>query len=374
MATEYFSSIQPSSVTIHFMDGDAITVPESHSKFREIVEKVLSTAPAEEIKKLARVLDDIIETVARTSQNEGQESLTKGLSISREGVFFDGEPLRMSIVDRILYFLNEGLPSEPLVNFLNKLLTNPRKESVDSLYDFMAANDICLHPDGDFIAYKRVRSDYMDIYSGTIRNMIGDKPEMSLFKVDGDRNSTCSSGLHVCSRSYLPHFGSKSGTKVVICKVNPADVVAVPHDYSNAKMRVSTYEVIGELDEVKVAEVLDLYPVLPSNAEGVTYGQSALQTLIGYEGSPDTSSSSSSCYPYFYEPGDFETELPLEVSVEDNLDDLSSVLDAIDELDDADEYIITMKVTPSTMSDIVDIFPEVARTFSISNGVAEDKK
>jgi hypothetical protein len=33
----------------------------------------------------------------------------------------------------------------------------------------------------------------------------------------------------------------------MICKVNPADVVAIPNDYNNTKMRVWTYEVVGEV-------------------------------------------------------------------------------------------------------------------------------
>jgi hypothetical protein len=40
----------------------------------------------------------------------------------------------------------------------------------------------------------------------------------------------------------------------MICKVNPADVVAVPSDYNNAKMRVCKYEVINEVD-VKDEEI-----------------------------------------------------------------------------------------------------------------------
>ena len=35
----------------------------------------------------------------------------------------------------------------------------------------------------------------------------------------------------------------------MICKINPRDVVSVPSDYDNAKMRDCRYEVIGELDE-----------------------------------------------------------------------------------------------------------------------------
>jgi len=42
----------------------------------------------------------------------------------------------------------------------------------------------------------------------------------------------------------LNHFG---GERIVIVKINPADVVSIPSDYNDAKGRTCRYEVIGEL-------------------------------------------------------------------------------------------------------------------------------
>ncbi len=64
-------------------------------------------------------------------------------------------------------------------------------------------------------------------------------------EVDENSEVTCSQGLHVASYSYMDHY---PGERIVICKVNPKDVVAVPADYNNAKMRVSGYEVVGEVE------------------------------------------------------------------------------------------------------------------------------
>lgn len=44
----------------------------------------------------------------------------------------------------------------------------------------------------------------------------------------------------------LNHYGSSSGTKIVKVKVHPKDVVSIPVDYNNAKMRTCGYEVIEE--------------------------------------------------------------------------------------------------------------------------------
>jgi hypothetical protein len=49
----------------------------------------------------------------------------------------------------------------------------------------------------------------------------------------------------------MQHYGSSGTTDqddvIMICKVNPKDVVSVPVDYDNAKMRVASYEVVGEI-------------------------------------------------------------------------------------------------------------------------------
>jgi hypothetical protein len=75
-------------------------------------------------------------------------------------------------------------------------------------------------------------------------NSVGRIVEMPRDKVNANQHEVCGSGLHVCSRSYLSEF---SGEHTMVCKINPRDVVSVPVDYNNAKMRVCRYEVIEEL-------------------------------------------------------------------------------------------------------------------------------
>ena len=62
--------------------------------------------------------------------------------------------------------------------------------------------------------------------------------------VDEDKDRTCSVGLHFASFNYLQHFG---GSRIVVVKINPKDVVAIPSDYNNSKGRTCCYEVIEEV-------------------------------------------------------------------------------------------------------------------------------
>lgn len=151
------------------------------------------------------------------------------------------------LTTRVIAMVRDGETGvTTLLNFMEKLMENPSRRAVEELYGFLEANDIKIVESGDFIAWKKVRSDYLDIHSGTIDNSPGKSPRVARNMVDEDSNRTCSYGLHVCSKSYLPNFGN-GGSRVVSVLVNPADVVAIPADYNNAKMRCAGYTVLDEV-------------------------------------------------------------------------------------------------------------------------------
>jgi hypothetical protein len=87
---------------------------------------------------------------------------------------------------------------------------------------------------------------------GKILNSIGATIEVKRNDVNEDRNACASYGIHVGSHRYARDFG-KSG-RLLIVKVNPRDVVAVPTD--GEKLRVVKYEVIAE-EGAPLDEVLD---------------------------------------------------------------------------------------------------------------------
>lgn len=147
---------------------------------------------------------------------------------------------------RIVEKMQNGEPFEPLIAFFENLMANPSRRAVYQLYDFLEHNDIEITDDGHFIAWKRVNSNFKDMYTGKFDNSPGTVVKVNRFQVDEDPNVTCSHGLHVAAKSYIPHYGGGSG-KVIACKVNPADVVAIPTDYNNAKMRCAGYEVLYEV-------------------------------------------------------------------------------------------------------------------------------
>jgi hypothetical protein len=128
---------------------------------------------------------------------------------------------------------------------MHNLHKNPSKRAVEELYGFLEKGALPITPDGYFLAYKKVRANYMDCHTGTISNHVGAVVEMERNEVDDDKDRTCSAGLHFCSQEYLKSFG---GERTMILKIDPKDVVSIPSDYNDSKGRTCRYEVIGELD------------------------------------------------------------------------------------------------------------------------------
>ena len=155
------------------------------------------------------------------------------------------------LASRVLEMKKLGLDMKPMFNFITNLMQNPSKRAVDETFGFIDACNLPITEDGCILAYKRVRQDYKDCHSGTIDNSVGAVVEMPRNLVDEDKARTCSQGLHFCSFNYLKHF---NGERVVVLKINPRNIVAIPMDYNNSKGRCCTYTVV---DEIPLESLLD---------------------------------------------------------------------------------------------------------------------
>lgn len=236
------------SVTVYLGTSSEV-IDESHPNYQEIRDVIVDLSNTSEgttqYGNLLAELMDLI-NVARAVERWSEGAITVEDGI----VFFDDEEVHNVVTDRILDAMDEGRSPAVLARFLTKLMDNPSNSAVEELYLFLEHNDIVIDNDGDILAYKKVRHDYTDIHTGTFDNSIGATPEMKRRDVDDRRENTCSRGLHFCAQHYLPSFGSSGQDRVMVVKVNPADVVSIPHDYNNAKGRTWKYQVIGEVEDL----------------------------------------------------------------------------------------------------------------------------
>lgn len=213
------------------IEGEPHTINKTHIGYQKIIDAIKGNL-WDHVKEL------INPTKALINYSVGNLSIVDG------EMFWRGQPFHNALSTRIIRMLEEGFDVNPMVSFMSNLLKNPSKRAVDELYGFLEKNSLPITPDGCFLAYKRVRGDYKDCYTGTIDNSVGCFVEMERNTVDDNKDNTCSSGLHFCSYEYLSSF---NGERTVIVKINPMDVVSIPSDYNNAKGRTCRYEVVGEV-------------------------------------------------------------------------------------------------------------------------------
>jgi len=223
-----------------FINGASVVVPKDAPNFQDILDAIFEDASTETILALTSVSRKLF------AWSEGS------LTVTGETVSIDGRELSPRLNNRILTLVKSEVPNKKAIAalqaFATNLLENPSRTAVNELYDFLDACNLPITPDGHFLAYKKVRGTFFDCHSNSFDNTPGNTLSVPRNTVDEDRNRTCSSGLHVCSYGYLSHFGSSDeDDRVVICKINPKDVVAVPADYDNMKMRVSQYTVVDEV-------------------------------------------------------------------------------------------------------------------------------
>jgi hypothetical protein len=227
-------------------DGKPLSVASDHMNYARIIYALRS--------KNYDVLDTLI-NVAEGIRFAANESTGAGNVEIKDGlIFYKGFIVDNSLTRRIIEMIKKDFPFQPMVNFLENLMLNPSARAIMEVYSFLEANSLPITEDGFFLAYKRVKEDWKDFYTGLIDNSIGATPNMPRREVDDDCNNTCSRGLHFCSLAYLPHYQGGHGRAIII-KINPKDVVSIPTDYNNAKGRCCEYEVIAEHNPTGVMTV-----------------------------------------------------------------------------------------------------------------------
>ena len=167
------------------------------------------------------------------------------IKIENGAIKYAGQTVHNYICDKIFSFMKEGLPFEPLVAFLDKLMKNPSKRAVNELYSFLEHKAMPITPNGNFLAYKSVDSNWRDHHTGTFDNSIGNTLEMNRNAVCDDTDIGCSFGFHAGSLEYARSFGG-GAIRLLIVEIDPSDVVSIPKDSNCQKLRTCKYKVTAE--------------------------------------------------------------------------------------------------------------------------------
>lgn len=230
--------ISENNIVVFLTNGSMKNVTKSHKSFKKISLHLKNR----EFQEAVDLIEKITQVKIKTKQI---------FTVKNNVGYYKNEKLPESITKILQRFLENNIPPTAIINFWNRLKKNPREFARNELMLFLEHSGIPLCEDGTFITYKVIRDNYLDCHSGTISNKPGAKiPRMKISDVEQDRTLCNAKGYHVAAWSYLPTMGYYPNTtskRLVECKVDPADVVSIPQDYNNAKMRVTFYEVVREI-------------------------------------------------------------------------------------------------------------------------------
>lgn len=244
--------ITENGVTIVY-NGKQYSAPSDFWSYNEIISR-LKKKDYDGIDRLFdtnQIVQSVAEKIETAIKNE-YTFLGKTITISKEAPYeikVNGHPVYENISKRIIRMMKDGFDIKPLIKFIARLSNNPSMTSMKECYPFMESANVAIDEEGYIIAYKRVRNDYYDIHSGTVKYEVGSTVEQDRNMVNDDRSVLCSDGLHFCSFDYLRHFVNAPNDRILIVQVDPADVVSVPLDFNNAKARACRIHVIGEIKE-----------------------------------------------------------------------------------------------------------------------------
>tara|TARA_B100000929_G_scaffold284548_1_gene266950 strand:+ start:1691 stop:2749 length:1059 start_codon:yes stop_codon:yes gene_type:complete len=236
--------IQDDGITV-FVNKQPHHVRSSSPKYAQVKE-ALNNKEWDKIESL------ISYGTAVSKFSQGKMKLEKGV------VTYADKTLPDALSKRIVKMIDEEMDLDPIIKFVERLHLNPSFNSVQQTYAFLEKNMLPLTDDGYILAYKTVcfadkdskehnlkRGDLVDCYTRTMRNNIGDAVEMERNEVDDDPNNLCSFGLHAGSEAYYSRFGHSANSVMLVVKVDPADVVAVPKYHHDGKFRSCRYEVLS---------------------------------------------------------------------------------------------------------------------------------
>lgn len=216
------------------LKGNQYYVTKNATNYQGVLDGIKSGATEDELIALCDVAKKVDTYMSGT-----------GVTVNDGVVTFEGEEIHNTLTERIVAFMRDGLPTEPLINFLKKLMSNPSFSARKELFDFLEHKSLPITEDGDFLAYKAVNANFTDKHTGKVDNSVGTVVTMPRHRVDDDRNNGCSSGYHAGTLEYVNGFGG-GDDKYLIVKINPTNVVSVPSDCNCQKLRTCEYLVLSE--------------------------------------------------------------------------------------------------------------------------------
>jgi hypothetical protein len=239
--------VSKNGITLFMDDGTSMVLNQNEFRTKDIMSKVLPGLVEE---GFAEVDLDDFSLVAKL-----KELTNTAIPIDETGALTlttkDGKSVKTEVVNQLV---EQAINKDPkgLKAFLAEVAKIKRGHTVEELLTFIKVGKMMIADDGSIVAYKILlkRGDELfDPHTGKVAQKLGAIVYMPASKVDDDRRNACSTGLHVCSASYIRGFWGNDRVLTLI-KVKPSDVIAVPN-YDTTKMRASAYHIVAMIPASK---------------------------------------------------------------------------------------------------------------------------
>ncbi len=231
------ATIDPGSfITLLLDDGDSLAVTKEHPKYQDIALE-LTLGNNEKALELASI------------KIAAQKYLKGNFRIENDQFFMNDTPIKNNFADDLIDAFTREEPFEHLLKFFENIQACPSLNIYERIWTFIKKAHIEITDKGNVVCYKKVDNDFMDLYSNTIFNGVGETVTMLRSSVVEDPDQTCSRGLHVSAPSYLSSYGADTRIRVIKCIVRPQDFVSIPSDYDHTKVRVCSYKVIEDVTD-----------------------------------------------------------------------------------------------------------------------------
>jgi hypothetical protein len=248
--------ITPTNITVNV--NNQVVLVSRQSSFADSLLDAIRNNDEGEVLRIAAQANAPVPSAPEPEEVSGG-FVVGDIRVKGDNVYYKGTLLDNYVAKKIVEFAKLNLPIVAMVNFTNKLLQNPSRNSVQQLYKFLEHKNIPITNDGNFLAYKRVDANYYSFTAGKltllqgkadsyghIYNGIGETIETNRNEISDNPEDGCSAGLHAGSIQYVSDFQSSRRGHIVIVEIDPKDVVSVPHDSSCQKLRICKYRVVSE--------------------------------------------------------------------------------------------------------------------------------
>ncbi len=216
------------------------------------------------VSEAAKAVDEILTNAQPVSHPDFKESDTTD---DHEMVAVVGKGAEARVIPEVskikeqFAYAAKGASTKGMENFMLRISTviDKRQHSVQDLLNFLQHGDLPIADDGSIIAYKRLYSDsgrYVDPHTRKVSQTVGSYVCLDEGMVDLSRRNECSNGLHIGRRAYMGRF---SGDVMMMCKIDPEDVMVVPHGDPN-KVRVKGYHIVAKLNQKAFSYICNRQP------------------------------------------------------------------------------------------------------------------